>query len=98
MNNSTEQTNGTPAEGEQPQDAGAEGPVDTVFQLKVKLPHEPYQTEIHASTLEQVQDIRQSIIETPYTFQYTCFHLEHNGQRVNDFVELLEVPGIGPES
>jgi protein TIF31 len=46
------------------------------------------------SHLEQVQDIRQSIIDLPFTFQYTCFHLEHNGKRINDFVELSEVPDI----
>ena len=43
---------------------------------------------------EQVQDVRQSIVETPGTFQYTCFHLEHNGERVNDFVELAEVKDL----
>ena len=46
------------------------------------------------STQEQVQDIRQSIIDTPHTFQYSCFHLEHNGKRINDFIELSEVPEI----
>jgi protein TIF31 len=45
-----------------------------------------------------VQDLRQSIIEMPNTFQYSCFHLEHNGQRINDFVDLSEVPELGPES
>lgn len=45
---------------------------------------------------EQVQDVRQSIVETPDTFQYTCFHLEHNGQRINDFVELSEVKDLKP--
>ena len=30
--------------------------------------------------------------------QYSNFHLEHNGERVNDFVELSEVPDVGPES
>ncbi len=40
---------------------------------------------------EQVQDVRQSIVESPCTFQYTSFHLEHNGERVNDFIELSEV-------
>ena len=35
--------------------------------------------------------MRQSIIEQPDTFQYTCFHLEHEGQRINDYIELSEV-------
>lgn len=45
-----------------------------------------------------MQDIRQSIVELPDTYQYSCFHLEHSGTRVNDFVELSDVPDIGPES
>ncbi|WPG98292.1 Clustered mitochondria [Acrodontium crateriforme] len=69
-------------------------PADSVFQLTVKLPHAPGEIQIPASTQEQVQDIRQSIIDTPSTFQYTCFHLEHHRKRINDFVELAEVADI----
>lgn len=47
---------------------------------------------------EQVQDVRQSIVESLGTFQYTCFHLEHNGERVNDFIELAEVKDLKPGS
>lgn len=50
------------------------------------------------STAEQVQDLRQSIIEMPHTFQYSCFHLEHNGERINDYVELSEVKDLKPDS
>lgn len=50
------------------------------------------------SQQEQVQDVRQSIVETPDTFQYTCFHLEHNGERINDFVELSEVKDLKPDA
>ena len=46
------------------------------------------------STQEQVQDLRQSIMESPGTFQYSCFHLEHNGDRIIDIVELSEVKGL----
>lgn len=53
---------------------------------------------LQVSSQEQVQDIRQSVIDLPGTFQYSCFHLEHNGVRINDYVELTEVPGIGPDS
>ncbi|KAG9631013.1 hypothetical protein KCU64_g16834, partial [Aureobasidium melanogenum] len=65
-----------------------EQPVENVFQLTIHLPHAPGQCQIMVSHLEQVQDIRQSIIDLPFTFQYTCFHLEHKGKRINDFVEL----------
>ena len=49
------------------------------------------------STQDQAQDIRQSIIDVPHTFQYSCFHLEFNGSRVPEYVDLGEVPGIGPD-
>lgn len=50
------------------------------------------------SSQEQVQDLRQSIVELPGTFQYTSFHLEHNGDRINDYVELSEVKDLGAGS
>lgn len=53
---------------------------------------------VTVSSQEQVQDLRQSIIETPDTFQYTCFHLEHNGERINDFIELSEVKDLQQDS
>ena len=46
------------------------------------------------STQEQVQDLRQSIMESPGTFQYSCFHLEHSNERINDSVELSDVKGL----
>ena len=47
------------------------------------------------STQEQVQDLRQTIMESRESFQHSCFHLEHEGGRINDFVELSEVEGFG---
>jgi protein TIF31 len=70
-----------------------QGP-ESVFQLTIKLPHNPGETQLMVSTQEQVQDIRQSIVDQPHTFQYSCFHLQHKGKRINDFVELSEVPDI----
>ncbi|KAJ5692796.1 hypothetical protein N7462_002219 [Penicillium macrosclerotiorum] len=69
-----------------------------LFQISVKLPHEPYKIQVMVSSQEQVQDVRQSIVELPGTFQYTCFHLEFNGSRINDFVELSEVPDLKANS
>ncbi|KAK5173839.1 Intracellular distribution of mitochondria [Saxophila tyrrhenica] len=92
-------TNGTSTEEKQQDGENGEQPpqTDNVFQLTIELPHAPGQTQIMVSTQEQVQDIRQSIIDTPHTFQYSCFHLEHKGKRVNDFIELSEVPDIVQE-
>ena len=70
----------------------------TMFQVTIKLPHKPYKMTLPVSSQEQVQDLRQSIVETPETFQYTCFHLEHNGERINDFVELSEVKDLKADS
>ena len=88
--------NGTVATADKPEgeaDDLPQGP-ESVFQLTIKLPHTPGETQLMVSTQEQVQDIRQSIVDQPHTFQYSCFHLEHKGKRINDFVELSEVPDI----
>lgn len=53
---------------------------------------------VPVSAQEQVQDLRSSIVETPDTFQYTCFHLEHNGERINDYIELAEVKDLKQDS
>jgi protein TIF31 len=50
------------------------------------------------SPLEQIHEIRQSIIEHPVAVQYSCFHLEHNGQRINDFVQVSDVEGLASGS
>lgn len=47
-----------------------------------------------AAPQEQIHEVRQSIIDMPVAFRYTCFHLEHQGKRVNDFVSIAEVPGL----
>lgn len=95
-NGSQALTNGASEEKVTPdgEDTETTPPTENVFQLTIKLPRVPRQTEITVSTQEQVQDIRQSIVDTPQTFQYSCFHLEHQGKRINDFVELSEIPGI----
>lgn len=49
------------------------------------------------SSQEQVHEVRQSIIDLPAAFRYTCFHLEFQGEKVNDFIPIAEIPGIGPD-
>ncbi|KAK3105467.1 Intracellular distribution of mitochondria, partial [Teratosphaeriaceae sp. CCFEE 6253] len=103
----TPSTNGTLANGEtskegEPNGAGqgegeATAPPDNVLKLRVDLPTAEH-VDIMVSSQEQVQDIRQSIVDQPHTFQYSCFHLEHNGKRINDFVELSEVPDLTKEA
>ena len=50
------------------------------------------------STREAIQDVRQTIIELPSAIQYTCFHLKHNGERLNDYIEVSEAPGLSTSS
>ncbi|KAL8776346.1 MAG: hypothetical protein Q9213_008308 [Squamulea squamosa] len=81
---------------------GAEGGedqnVENVFEVSIVLPHQPYHIQVPVSLQGQVQDLRSAIVEQPGTFQYTCFHLEHNGQRINDFTELSDVKGLAASS
>ncbi|KAG4412083.1 Intracellular distribution of mitochondria [Cadophora malorum] len=79
-------------------EADGEEQVETIFQLTVNLPHEPQKIQIMVSSQEAIHDVRQSVIETPGTFQYSCFHLEHKGQRINDFIQLSEVDGLNSDS
>ena len=67
---------------------------DDILKLTIELPHAPGETQVVVSNQESVQNVRQSIVDTPHTFQYSCFHLEHRGKRINDFSELSEFPEI----
>lgn len=49
------------------------------------------------SSQEQVHEVRQSVIDLPAAFRYTCFHLEFQGQKINDFIPIAEIPGLGPD-
>jgi protein TIF31 len=66
--------------------------------VKIILPHDTKPLELPVSPLEQIHEIRQSVIEHPVAVQYSCFHLEHNGQRINDFVQVSDVEGLAAGS
>ncbi|EWG46839.1 protein TIF31 [Fusarium verticillioides 7600] len=73
-------------------DAGAEA----LINLTIVLPDaNASKMQIMVSSQEQVHEIRQSIIDLPSAFQYTCFHLEFNGEKINDFIPLSEIPDLG---
>lgn len=73
-------------------------PSKDVFSVTITLPHQPYEVSIMVSTQEQVQDLRQSIMEASASFQYSCFHLEYKNSRINDFIELSDVEGLAAGS
>ncbi|KAK0623297.1 clustered mitochondria-domain-containing protein [Immersiella caudata] len=71
---------------------------DTPFPLTIVLPHDNQSFELPVSPLEQIHEIRQSIIEHPIALQYSCFRLEHSGERVNDYTQVSEIKGLGAGS
>ncbi|CAG8951056.1 hypothetical protein HYFRA_00006454 [Hymenoscyphus fraxineus] len=73
---------------------GGDQNTETIFQLTVHLPYDPKEIQIMVSNQESIHDVRQSVIELPGTFQYSCFHLEHEGKRVNDFLQISEVSDL----
>ncbi|KAE8451260.1 Intracellular distribution of mitochondria [Mollisiaceae sp. DMI_Dod_QoI] len=86
------------AEGQENGEGAGDTGNETIFQLTVHLPHDPKTMQVMVSSQEAIHDIRQSIIETPGTFQYSCFHLEHKGERINDFVQISEVKDLTSDS
>ncbi|KAK4157107.1 clustered mitochondria-domain-containing protein [Chaetomidium leptoderma] len=110
-NNAAAPTNNPAAETPAAQDTPAENPAETQlaedgaeqaedapFLVKIVLPHDTKPLELPVSPLEQIHEIRQSVIEHPVAVQYSCFHLEHNGQRINDFVQVSDVEGLAADS
>ncbi|KAI0552892.1 clustered mitochondria-domain-containing protein [Xylaria curta] len=74
------------------------GEGEALFPLTISLPHEPSKINIVVSPQEQIHELRQSVIELPAAFQYSCFHFEYEGERINDFVQISDVKGLGPEA
>ncbi|KAK3313467.1 clustered mitochondria-domain-containing protein [Apodospora peruviana] len=72
---------------------GAEQVEDTPFPIKIVLPNTK-SIDIHVSPLEQFHEIRQSIIENPDAVEYSCFHLAHDGKKINDFAQVSDVEGL----
>ena len=69
------------------------------MKLWVVLPgHKSDKLQIMVSPQEQVHEVRQSIIDLPSAFQYTCFHLEYQGKKINDFIPIAEIPELEAEA
>lgn len=84
-------TSSNTEEGQPGVEAGSDAPIN----LTILLPDaETEKIQLMVSSQEQVHEVRQSIIELPVAFRYTCFHLEYLGSRVNDFTPIVEIPGM----
>lgn len=62
--------------------------------MVVHLPNDPSKVEITVTPREQVQEIRQVVQDSANGLQYSCFHFEHKATRINDYIELTEIPGL----
>ncbi|KAI6246960.1 Clustered mitochondria [Erysiphe necator] len=69
----------------------AERNIEMMFELTVHLPNYPKTVSVMVSNQEVIHDVHQLVTEQPGTFQYSCFHLEHKGKRVNDFTIISEI-------
>ncbi|KAI1004915.1 Clustered mitochondria [Podosphaera aphanis] len=94
VSETSSKTNHPSVESEEQETINGEASAEIVFELSVRLPHEPKSVSVTVSNQEAVHDIRQSIVEHPFTFQYSCFHLEHKGVRLNDLTQISEVEEI----
>jgi protein TIF31 len=74
-----------------------EAPAESLINMTIILPGRDDKIQITVSSQEQVHEVRQSVIDLPTAFQYTCFHLEFKGQRINDFIALADIPDLGTE-
>ncbi|RKF53868.1 Clustered mitochondria protein-like protein [Golovinomyces cichoracearum] len=93
--NSNDDINAVHGEGQE--SLSADRSNEIVFEITVHLPNDPKTVSVTVSSQEAIHDIQQSVIEYPGTFQYSCFHLEHKGKRINDFTLISEVEGITQE-
>ncbi|KAH7038048.1 clustered mitochondria-domain-containing protein [Microdochium trichocladiopsis] len=81
-----------------PENVDEEQQGEALFPLTIVLPHDPKKIHVMVSPQEQVHELRQSIIELPSAFQYSCFHLEFAGERINDFVQISDIKDLAPEA
>jgi len=66
--------------------------------LKVTINGISEPLSIQLSNHDTVQDIRQVILEKPECCYRTCFSLYLEGTRLDDFMELHDIPGLTDNS
>lgn len=71
---------------------------DALIQIAIILPSIPDKLCLMVSPHEQVHELRQSIQEMPAALEHSCFHLEHIGKRINDFIQISEIPSLSQGS
>ncbi|QPH16947.1 Intracellular distribution of mitochondria [Epichloe festucae Fl1] len=93
-----EHTTAAPAAAGNGSEAEAESGAEALINLTIILPGpKPTKMQIMVSSQEQIHEVRQSIIDLPAAFRFTCFHLKYKGQKVNDFIPIAEIPDLEPE-
>ncbi|KAI9299180.1 hypothetical protein K502DRAFT_361714 [Neoconidiobolus thromboides FSU 785] len=65
-----------------------------ILQLTVILPHEPHKIKVRVALTDNTTDLRQNISENPFTYYFSCFYMEHNGKRLEDYQEISTIEGL----
>ncbi|CAJ0921058.1 14866_t:CDS:10 [Entrophospora sp. SA101] len=60
------------------------------FTLKIKIPNLVDKSQVFATASELVQEVRQWLIDSPETSNYTCFSLYWDGKKLDDYKELQD--------
>ncbi|ERS99685.1 hypothetical protein HMPREF1624_03048 [Sporothrix schenckii ATCC 58251] len=71
---------------------------ESLYNLTIVLPHSSETLTIMIYAHEQVSEVRQAIIESPAAQQYSCFHLEYKGARINEFGQVSEIADLALEA
>ncbi|CAK7234516.1 Intracellular distribution of mitochondria [Sporothrix bragantina] len=71
---------------------------ESLYNLTVILPHSSEKLSIMIYAHEQVSEVRQAIIESPAAQQYSCFHLEYKGARINEFGQVSDIADLALEA
>ncbi|EFX05380.1 eukaryotic translation initiation factor 3 subunit clu1 [Grosmannia clavigera kw1407] len=79
---------------------------DSLYNITIVLPRSDEKLSVMASgprppliySNEQVGEVRQAIIDSPAAQYHTCFHLEYNGERINEFGQISEIKDLTTEA
>ncbi|CAK7275553.1 Intracellular distribution of mitochondria [Sporothrix epigloea] len=71
---------------------------ESLYNLTIILPHSSEKLSIMIYAHEQVSEVRQAIIESPAAQQYSCFHLEYKGNRINEFGQVDDIADLSLEA
>eukprot|EP00054_Salpingoeca_dolichothecata_P029403 m.231638 g.231638 ORF g.231638 m.231638 type:complete len:1273 (+) comp26466_c1_seq18:216-4034(+) len=67
---------------------------DSPISFFVQLPHQKEPLKVQLFPLDQVQELRQALWDLPECIHLTCFSLEFNDLKLNDYTEIGKIPNF----